>query len=259
MKLNLCNLRLFVLSACMALVIAWSVPAPAESPILLISPSRFWITEWYDGGDVYIAAEIPRGAQAVVELKGPAHEDDLVLKDRRWGLWMSVGEIEVDHAPSLYLVMTSHPKLLSKQDPEDRWGYDALRKRVRFSGAAPTSGVTFLFDQFIKLQESQGLYGIFPGALKKLGTHGDFVKVEGHFTLPGNLKPDTYMVSLSVLNNGKIIQQRSVAFPVRMKNVAAFLSDLAYRHGTIYGLFAVAIAMMAGFLMGHLFKGKHAH
>jgi hypothetical protein len=251
--------RSLVVIACMVLVLTSSGAALAQPQGLLVEPRCLSITMSFRGGRVAVSAEIPRGAQAVVEFKGRDGVAELVRKGRRWGLWMGVGEITVANAPSLYLAMSTDSKLLSKQDPEARWGYGALREQVKFSGAIPEAGNPFLFEQFLKLKESEGLYGVFPGALKAVGTDGDVMTVEGHFRLPGNIKPDTYHVSLCVLNNGKIVERRSIEFPVEMKLVAAFLVSLAHRHATLYGVLAVFIAMVTGFLMGHVFKGKRAH
>jgi hypothetical protein len=257
-KTTLYLVRLLVVSSFIVLILASSVPALVELPGLNIKPRRLPITELFHGGRVTVSAEIPKGSQAILELKGSIHPTELVLKGRRWGLWMSVGELTVDHAPSLYIVMSTDPKLVSKQDPEDRWGYGALREHVKFSGKIPEAGEAFLFEQFLKLKESQGLYGMLPGALKVVDTHGQTVRVEGHLTIPGNIKPEKYRVSLYVLNDGKIVDRRSAEFPVEMKRLAAFLANLAYQHGTLYGLLAVFTAMATGFLMGHLFKSKRA-
>ena len=48
-------------------------------------------------------------------------------------------------------------------------------------------------------------------------------------------------------------------FHVAMKGLPRILSSLAYRHGVIYGLLAVLIAIVTGFAMGFIFKGKGAH
>jgi hypothetical protein len=85
------------------------------------------------------------------------------------------------------------------------------------------------------------------------------VKVQGQLHLPGNIKPGDYRVDLSVLNNGEVIEQRSIEFSVVMRRVAAFLSFLAQQCPTLYGILAVTIAMAMGLLMGLVFKGRRAH
>jgi hypothetical protein len=250
---------LFVVAACTILMLSSSAPALTPSPDFQVEPHRLRITESFHGRTVHISAEIPRGAQAVVELKGQAHEEHLLRKGRQWGVWMNVGEISVRNAPSVYLAMTTDSKLLSKQDPEDRWGYGALREQVKFSGSIPQTGESDLFKQFVEFKESEGLYGVFPGALRVASTQDNEMRVQGQLHLPGNIKPGEYRVDLSVLDNGKIVERKSIEFSVVMRQLAAFLRSLAMQHPTLYGLLAVVIAMAMGLLMGFVFKGRGGH
>jgi Putative transmembrane protein (Alph_Pro_TM) len=258
-KIQAHNIGLLLGTACMLLIISSSVPAFPAPQDFRVEPHRIRVTETFHGRTVIISAEVPRGAQAIVEFKGQVHEEDLVRKGRRWGLWMTVGEIKVGDAPSLYLAMSTDSKLLSKQDSETRWGYGALREQAKFSASNQKTGEEDLFEQFLKLKESEGLYGVFPGALKVVATTDQVVTVQGPLKLPGNIMPENCQVSLTVLKNGKVVEQESMAFPVGRRGVAAFLSSLAQQRPILYGLFAVVVAMAIGLLMGFVFKGMGAH
>jgi uncharacterized membrane protein YraQ (UPF0718 family) len=39
----------------------------------------------------------------------------------------------------------------------------------------------------------------------------------------------------------------------------AFFMTMAYQHGALYGILAVFIAIVVGFIMGYLFKGGGGH
>jgi hypothetical protein len=249
----------FVAIGCAMLIVSFLTPAFAESLYFGVEPHRIRITESFHGRTVHISAQILRGAQAVVELKGQPHEEHLLRKGRRWGLWMSVGEIKVFDAPSLLLSMTTDANLLAKQYPKDKWGYGALRGEIKFSGSVPDPGEADLFAQYLKLKESEGLYGEFPGGLKVVATQDKLETIQGQFRLPGNIKPEDYELSLTVLKDGRIVEQRSMKIQVVMRQLTAFLVSLAQQRPTLYGFLAVAIAMMAGLLMGFLFKGKGGH
>jgi hypothetical protein len=244
---------------CAMCTISAAVPAFALFPELRVEPHRLRITESFHGRTIVVSAEIPKGAQAVLELKGLDREEHLLRKGRRWGLWMSIGEVKVEDAPSLYLVTTTDPKLLSKEESAERWGYGALRERVKFSGSLPKPGEDDLFEQFVKLKESEGLYGEFPGGFKAVATQGRFERLQGHLKLPGNVRPENYELTLSVVKDGRVIERRSLAFPVVMRQVTAFLASLAQQRPTLYGFLAVFIAMVTGLLMGFLFRSRGAH
>jgi Putative transmembrane protein (Alph_Pro_TM) len=250
---------LLVAAGCTMLTLSSSLPASAESLDFRAEPHRIRITESFHGRNVHISAQIPRGAQTVLELKGQVHEENLLLKGRRLGLWMSVGKIKVEGAPSLYLISTTDPKLLSKQDSENRWGYGALRKQVKFSGSIPDPGKEDLFSDYLNLKEHERLYGEYPGAIKVVAIRDQFETIQGQFHLPGNVKPEEYVLSITVLENGRILEQKSIKLQVVMKELTAFLFSLAQQHPTLYGFLAVAVAMVAGLITGFVFKGKGAH
>lgn len=225
---------------------------------LLVVPDILHITESFRGASVSISAEVPKGAGAIVEVMGPVQDDHLLRQGRRGGLWMSVGEVAVHGAPSAYLLLST-PDLTTGRDCGAQSWYAALQKRIEFDGSLPERGVGALFDQFVKLKESEGLYGVFPNSLKLASTSGDRSKVEGQFRLPSNIEPGNYRITLSAINSGKVVDQRSFELPVEMRGLPALLISLARQYSLVYGLMAVLVALLTGFVMGLLFKSKGSH
>lgn len=242
------------------IIVACSLPADgAVAPQnFQVLPNQLAIGESFQGAEIKVSAEIPQGFSAVVEFKGDTHQDRLLRKGRRGGLWMNVGEVTVDNSPTTYLLMSTDPELVS-DSPKSQWGYGALQKQVKLSGAMPKGGKDKLFREFIKLKESEQLYGIFPGELKLIPISGDRARVEGQFSLPDKIPPANYKIHFFVLNNGKVVEEKTTEFPVEMQGIPAVLTSLAYDHSTLYGLIAVILAIIAGFAMGIIFKGKGAH
>jgi len=223
-----------------------------------VDPDALHIRENFQGAPLTLSADIPEGAGAVMEIRGAAHEDHLLRQGRRAGLWMSVGEVTVQGAPSVYLLMST-TDVAAHSDSGTKWGYEALRKQMKFFGSIPHDGAGALFEQFVKLKESESLYGLFPGSLKAVRTTNGRETIEGQLMLPSNITPGNYRIVLSVLNSGKLVEQRSLELPVTMRGLPAFLASLAHKHAMLYGLVAVVIAIVTGFVMGFIFKGKGAH
>jgi hypothetical protein len=46
---------------------------------------------------------------------------------------------------------------------------------------------------------------------------------------------------------------------VHMVGFPEFLMSMAYQHALMYGILAVVVAILTGFLMGYLFKGGGGH
>ncbi len=251
-------LSVFFLAAIVAHVGSSQAAEPGDLVDLLVVPNALHITESFKGALVTVSAEIPRGAGAVVELRGADQEKHLLRKGRRGGLWMSVGEVKVLGVPSIYLVMST-PNLSVGKENEEYLGYGAIENRAQFQGNLPEGGKEVLLKQYLKLKESEGLYGLFPGALKVEETRDDQSTVTGQLRMPSNIAVGDYQIMISVFRNGKLLRQKSTQLKVDVKGVTAFLLSLAYRHAALYGLLAVVVAIIAGFGMGFVFKGKSAH
>ena len=234
-------------------------PAGAASLDLQVSPDVVEVGAFFRGHWLTVSGRIPAGAEAVMEVVGATATEHLLRKGRRGGLWMNVGEVEINQAPSLYLAASTRPELLTAAKPEAGWGYQALRSRITLGGDLKPGEREMSLDQFFQLKESEAIYDVSPRAVKVSGTSGDLRTVQGTFQVPTNIKPGDYEVCLSVVQNGELIAKKCTALKVEMVGFPAAMSALAYQHGATYGILAVLIAIVTGFAMGYLFKGGGGH
>jgi hypothetical protein len=240
-------------------LVAMVLPAWAAEPGLTISPATVQIGAFFNGQTVTVSGAIPAGTQAVLEVMGSSAEAHLMRKGRRGGLWMNVGEIQVQDAPSLYLVMSTAKELLTEAPPTATWGYRALEKRLVFSGKIEPAERQEFLKQFLELKESEQIYASWPGALGLTAGAGTASAVTASFPLPSNTRPGDYKVCLSVIADGKAVSHTCTDLTVEMVGFPAWLANLAYQHGAAYGVMAVVIAIVTGFAMGFIFKGGGGH
>jgi len=226
---------------------------------LKVFPSQVEIGAFFRGQRVTVTALIPQGAEAVMEVVGQSRDEQLMRKGRRGGLWLNVGEIDFHGAPSLYMAMSTDPKLLEAAAAAEPWGYPALKTQVTMSGQVQDPERDEFFEQFLKMKESEGLYTIFQEPIKKSPVAGGLVPVKGEFQLPTNVRPGSYEVCLSVIQEGRITAKNCGELQVTMVGFPAMIATLAYQHGAIYGILAVVIAIVTGFAIGFIFKGGGGH
>ena len=238
------------------LVAMLSLPAQAASPGVQVTPNEIEIGAFFDGASVTVAGEFPAGAGAVMEIIGQTQDEHLMRKGRRGGLWMNVGEITIQGAPSLYLTAATDAKLLAQAPADAPWGYAALGKRIKFAGKVQAGKETELFQQFLKLKESEGLYAELAKGLEVSPTPGGGVVGRVIFPLPGKIRPGTYRVRLAVVAQGQVVEQKDADLIVQQTGFPALLYSLAYEHAASYGILAVVIALVTGGIMGYLFTGK---
>lgn len=232
---------------------------PAWPAKIRVHPDMVEIGAFFQGAEVALEGQMPSGCEAVVEVCGAEVNETLLRKGRRAGLWMTVGEIEVQDAPNFYLVLSSTPQIPELNGEETPWGFPALKSRLKIRGALADREKDRFSLEFLRLKESEEFYGSLPGTLQVQNSPEGQAEFKGAFHLPAKVPPGHYQVRLSVVKDGRILEQKSETMEVRVVGFPAFLTTLAYEHGALYGIMAVVIAIATGFLMGFLFKGKTGH
>ncbi|MEW6262322.1 MAG: TIGR02186 family protein [Thermodesulfobacteriota bacterium] len=253
---NLGKICWLSLLAAVALIVS---DRPALALDLRLSPERVNIGAFFQGIKIGLEGEIPSASEAVVEVRGASVPEELIRKGRRGGLWMKVGEITVENALNLYLVMTSSINVPPEGGLNPTWGLAALRPQVKFRGSVEEKEIDRFFQEFLELKKSEGLYGTLPAALQISASGPGRSTVRGAFRLPAKVPAGRYQVRLLVLKDGRVIDQKAEELKVKMVGFPALIADMAYEHGMLYGIVAVVIAIATGFIMGFLFKGKAAH
>lgn len=225
--------------------------APAE---IAIQPEVVQIGTWYDGAKLHVRAHIPEGCQAVLELSGERDQTRLMRKEEHWGLWKNGEEIIERGAPEIYLAMSTDPELLAGSKDAVPWGYAAIDRKVSFTGAIHKIEDRRLFHEFLRLKESRGRYGTFPGSASITGLPGKDPLVEGVFSLPVHLTQGNYQVALSVVKDGMVLSKEVRPLKVELVGFPAAIFNLAHKHPSTYGIMAAGIAILCGFLVGLIFQ-----
>jgi hypothetical protein len=237
------------------LVFLLALPSPvgADGKSLKVQPQVITISTFFSGTQMHITADLPPGSEAVLRIRGKRIEEELMRKSHHWDLWMNSGEVDIDHAPLLYIALSSDPHLLSPGAGEFPWGYDALEREAKFSGQLRPAERDTIFREFLQLKERDKLYRLYPGGLKIVTADTGGWQAQASFHLPSRLKPGTYSVALWTVRDGQIGERLDGSFEVRRQGLPEFLHSLAVGHGVFYGFLAVAIAMLVGMLTGLVF------
>lgn len=237
------------------LVLVGTHRSNGRAPGLRLAPDIITIGAFFDGARISASAEIPAGCDAIFEVSGKSYEQELLRKGRRWELWMNVGEIDIEGAPGLYLVTSSRPDLPDAVAVESGMGYQALEQSVSFKGKLQEQiPVDELFKEFVRLKESHGLYGSYPGKVE-IKPEGDGLSLaRADFRIPVRVSPGTYQVCFAALRDGRVTARQCRPLHIKRVGLPAFLNSLAHRRAALYGLLAIAIAVVAGFLTGAVFK-----
>jgi uncharacterized protein (TIGR02186 family) len=224
---------------------------------LLLIPTSISIGSFFQGAELKVTAVIPRDAEAVIEVQGPHREEHLVRKGRRWGMWMNAGDLNINDIPSLYFYAVTNPALTTM--PSAQWGFAALERQSQITGEVQPEGEAFFFRQFIALKENEGMYISEPGSIATEPGPEGTRRLTKVFWLPARVPPGVYQVSVHVVQDGGIVMEKQQELPIAKVGLPSLVWTLAHEQAIFYGVVAVIIALVAGFLMGFFFKSKGAH
>ena len=258
------------------LTLLGAAPQAAPDSSTQVATRRVPISSSFSGQQVFLYGQLPPGSTGVFAvMEGPASGDArLMRKGKVVFFWMGVRQYELARAPGLYLVNlhcplcngqgecthsadldTINQALGSATDPV---GPDAILARTSLTvlNGDPEDGEhEAVVEGFWKLQDSHGLYGLHENAIR-VSEDGTLYHV---FDLPTEAPEGKYRILTHFLRDDTLVAVARNDLFVRQSGVIAWLSRLAERHAMTYGGFTVAIALLAGFLAGSLFKGGAKH
>ena len=256
--------KIIVMAILCLLCLAPKLPAIDASTALnvTVQPEHILIGAGYNGKHVSITGRIPSGAESLIRVMSKPEHYKLKQKGRAIGfLWMNLGSVEISKVPGVFLLYLSggdqkQTDQLSRQELD--LGLEGLRKQADI--VANDSDMDILFDEYVKLKEKSGLYDVVDNAINYGPDEAGMKTFNALLTLPAALPPGSYDIEVFTIIDGVIDEPVVKKIDAREVGTPAWISNLAYNHGVLYGVLAVLVAVIAGLLTGTLFKGaKGAH
>ena len=102
----------------------------------------------------------------------------------------------------------------------------------------------------VRNKRKSGLYGAEIGTVTTVG--GRLFRTSVSF--PANVPTGPYMVHVYLFREGRMIDQFKKRLTVQKAGIEADIFDFAHQHSAMYGLIAIVIALVAGWLAGAVFR-----
>lgn len=232
---------------------AWAM----QSDGLSIRPEVMDIGTFYSGSVVTISGEVPDGQDVIIEITGPAADDQLDIKGKVGPFWMTQGKAEMDGAPTMYvLLLPDGPHWMQKASAQGL-GLESLRSKVKIqSTSIPADD---LFEMFLKLKKDQGLYVEEGHAVTYETADDGSRRFSAVYRFPRATSAGIYSIRATTIAEGAGARVRKAALTVDEVGFVHLVDNLATNRRLTYGILAVVIALFTGAVMGLLFKGGGSH
>ena len=236
-------LRLLALLAFIAL------PAHADEEIVLgLSQDEIDITATFVGSEILVFGAIKRDSPApdgqlgvIVTVAGPDTPVTVRRKERRFGIWVNVDDVEIAAAPSFYAVASSADLSRVLRPSEDLIQQITSPQVVREVGANVLDSQSFA-RALMRIRARNEQYQRLEGAVS-LSRDTLF---ETRIKLPANLTEGFYVARIFLTRDGNVVDEYVTTIPVKKVGLERWLYNLAHENAFLYGLMSLAIAIAAG-------------
>lgn len=238
--------------ALLAALLAAPVPAKASTLVADLSRHLVAITTGFAGDQVLLFGAIEGEGDVVVIVRGPDRPVTLHRKSRVLGVWANTAQMTFDSVPSFYAVASSRP--LEEVAPETvlarhEMGVSYLRLDLPRAKASPNVAAEWragLIRNFVRA----GLYKPEVGQVTFLGNRLFRTRIE----LPANVPTGLYQVQVYLIQDGRAISAQTTPLSVSKIGSEAVIYDFAHENAALYGLIAILLALVAGWLAHLAFR-----
>jgi len=239
--------------------LAFQVPAIADTGLTVhVEPEEIHIGTFYNGMELTASGTVPAGSDVILRFASSPSELHLRQKGKVLGLiWMNKDILKFMNVPNVCLVHSSKPF--------DDLGADADSFRIESTFKAvkiEAMGEKQDFDasrELLRLKQKEGLCAESIGGFTLGQETNGTQSFKGSLHLPPSLAPGPYRVEAVAVKDGVQVGKTEIPIEVKLVGAPAWLSNLAFQHGALYGILASIIAILGGMVISLFFQSKGAH
>ncbi|MEM6712273.1 MAG: TIGR02186 family protein [Pseudomonadota bacterium] len=263
------------------LVLSGTAALRAESLIVTLSERTVDITSSFTGSAITIfgavrrdAATVPRASvyDVVVTVVGPRADQVTRLRERVAGIWINRHAVEFEAVPSAYTVLSNRPAaeiahpailerfqigvetLLAAVDQESDTDGDTqggLSEADQDMHQADDPREQPVFETaFLRLQAEAGAYQEDASAVTII----DNALFRARAQFPADVPLGLFDVNVYLFSGGVLLAEERVGILVRKTGVEQYLFRSSRQEPLVYGLGAVLLALITGWLGGIVFR-----
>jgi len=228
-------------------------PAQAGGELVVdLSKPIVAITTGFTGADILLFGVTDGKGDVVVVIRGPQRDTVVRRKYQVAGIWVNKDNITFKQVPGFYGLASNRP--IAQFAPlairkENQIGPGFIQMAPADTSFSPKQ-ISLFKDALIRNKQNQGLYSLDPNRLTFLGN--ELFRTTLKF--PANVTIGTYGIEVYQFRNKKLINKRTTLLEVRKIGFEARVYNFAHRHSLAYGVIAILIAGMAGWLANAVFR-----
>ena len=224
---------------------------PDEPLLIALSTQRIEIDSNFAGTSILLFGATDVVGDVVVSVRGP--EEPVVVRRKRQtvGVWINQESIAFRNVPGYYFVAASRPlEEIAPTEFLDRKQLGSgrlLLEAIWFD----TSGDANEFRAALhRGRERDSLYRSEPGVVEFIDERLFRTTID----LPAHVPTGDYVVEALLMVDGEMLSTRSASLSIEKAGFSADISNFARADEALYGVIAIALALVAGWVGSFAFR-----
>jgi uncharacterized protein (TIGR02186 family) len=241
----------------LTVVLAAALP-PGDAPraqnlVADLSHHLIAITTAFVGTQVVAFGVAEGGGDIVVTVQGPREEVIVRRKSRVAGIWVNHERMAFRRVPAYYAVASTgaleriaRPDVLAQLEI----GTEYLDLEPIDASGFEISEIESFRDALVRRKQEQGLYSRKPASINFVGDQ----LFRTTLVFPANVPPGIYQVQVFELQDGFAADAQRSTLVVSKVGLEADIYDFAQQRAPLYGLTAIVLAIVSGWLASVIFR-----
>lgn len=226
-----------------------------------ISTNEIAITSDFSGADITVFGAVDGADELllatfaydiVVALEGPRISSTVRRKERVAGIWINRHSIRFEPIPASYSMSSTRPlpdianlMELSSRDI----GIDNIRL-VPTGGVGDGSRLTEFRDALRRIKQTSGLYQRAPTGVQFISK----ALFRASVRLPASIPVGQHKVRAVLYKNNQFVMEKVIPLRVVKTGLEQFIYNFAHAYSLAYGIVAVLLAIVTGWLGSVIFR-----
>ena len=232
-----------------------AAPGPARAAAALVadlSEDVIHITTGFTGTRLLLFGAVEAPGDVIIVVRGPREEVVVRRKERRLGLWVNGPAVTFTDAPAYYAVAASD-RLGGLLSQADLVRYEAGHRSIRMTPADDATNRYELVRFHNALSRNRAAEGLYVTRTRPVEFVGERL-FRADLDFPANVPVGNYTVTVMLIRDGAVVDEQKSILIVDRTGPAAWIFERAHETPLFYGLFAVLIALAAGWAAGAVFR-----
>lgn len=236
-------------------------PAPAQELVTDVSSDAISIESTFTGAEIVLFGSIEHDARPVADgqgydiiivTRGPAQNIVARRKSRLAGIWVNREARHYVDAPSYLAILSNRPfDEIAEAEVLSRYQLGLERLILHTPDPdAPPGGENGFREAFLRLMRERAHYIEDAAGVEFLSP----ALFKASIPLPASVPVGIYRATVYLFGDGVVLARADQRIRIRKTGVEQLVSVMATEMPLLYGLVAVALAILSGWLAGIVFR-----